>query len=150
MAVRARFGLRRPPHMNPRIPGGLTIGSRLDGAGVTLFISACPSLPGSASSLEAGRAALLTSISCGSSNFQQLPATVWRKQSLSQTGYGYLYIHIYIYININKAGSHMTPEKVPVQSHKAQLEAMPTLTTSDSERDFAGNTNVLSNTTTLA
>ena len=42
---------------------------------------------------------------------------------------------------------HLT---VPVESHKAQREAMQSSKQSDFERDSAGNTNVLSNPTTLA
>ena len=39
---------------------------------------------------------------------------------------------------------------VPVESRKAQLEAMQSSKQSDFERDFAGNTKVLSHPTTLA
>ena len=73
--------------------------------------------------------------------------------SLNQNGYGYVTLPVYIiYLYIYWIRIwHLT---VPVESRKAQLEAMQSSKQSDSERDFgrdsAGNAKALSNPTTLA
>ena len=57
-----------------------------------------------------------------------------------------LLMYMYVYMYCSRIW-HLT---VLVKSHKIQLEAMHSSKQSDFERDFEGNTKVLSNTTTLA